>query len=118
MWICFRDAYSSIVAHEREPALLPVRARRRGDIENVFPYTRVPETPGRDYLFRTEIPRDEVSRVIAEVVGTMRATNFKSSVRDKELHAAYVDVWRRMAKLQPIPPYRTEPRSRSASRVR
>ncbi|NLZ10937.1 MAG: hypothetical protein GX086_06350 [Alcaligenaceae bacterium] len=38
-------------------------------------------------------------------MGTMRATNFKASVRDKALHAAYVDVWRRMAKLQPVPPY-------------
>lgn len=95
MWICFRDAYLSIVAHEREPALLLVRARRPGDIGNVFPYARVIETPGRDYLFRAEIPRDEVSRVIGEVVGTMRATNFKASVRDKALHAGlfYKPVW-------------------------
>lgn len=105
MWFAFRDAWLSIVAHEHEPNLLLVRARRRGDIENVFPYARVIETPGRDYLFRAEIPRDEVSRVIAEVVYTMRVTNFKSSVRDKELHSAYVDVWRRMAKLQQVPPY-------------
>jgi hypothetical protein len=105
MWFCFRDAYLSIVAHEREPALLLVRARRPGDIENVFPYARVIETPGRDYLFRAEVPRDEVSRVIGELVFNMRATNFKSSVRDKDLHSAYTDVWRRMAKLQPVPPY-------------
>lgn len=118
MWFCFRDAYLSIVAHEREPDMLLVRARRPGDIENVFPDATVSETPGRDYLFRAEIPRDEVSRIIADAVTSMRATNFKNSVRDRELHSAYVDVWHRMAKLQPIPPYQTTPRARSIGRGR
>jgi hypothetical protein len=105
MWICFSNGFLSIVAHEREPDLLLVRARRPGDIESVFPDVRVIETPGRDYLFRAEISRSHVSEVIAEQVRSMWPTNFKSSVRDPELHSAYVSVWRRMAKLQPVPPY-------------
>jgi hypothetical protein len=54
MWFCFSDAFLSIVAHKNNAELLLVRARRPGDIENVFPEASVIKTPGYDYLFRAK----------------------------------------------------------------
>lgn len=105
MWICLNDAFFSIVdAAETEGKLL-VRARRRGDIEKVFPDATVKRIPGRDYLFRAEIDRNVVAATIAEKIGAISYGNFKDSVRDNKLHDVYARFWHGHASLQEIPPY-------------
>lgn len=111
MWICFNDAFLSIVSDPASADNLLVRARRHGDIEAVFGNTvTVVTLPGRDYQFRASIPRAVVSHVVAASLRDIDYGNFKNSVKDANLHDAYASVWGVMASLQEIPPYRRSPR--------
>jgi hypothetical protein len=103
MWIFLKDAFLSVVKptledcpYANEADVLAVRARRKGEIEAVFPKARVKQWKGRDYSFRAFIPRQEVANAIAERVMDMQATNFKGSVDNEPRHDAYLDVWRVM----------------------
>lgn len=100
MWIFLKDAFLSIVVptvkdcpQVKKNDLLVVRARRKGEIQAVFPNARVQAWKGRDYSFRAFIPRAIVAEEMAEQVLNMSATNFKSSVLDTPRHDAYMDVW-------------------------
>src|SRR5471032_2181136 len=110
MWICLSNAFLSIVDASNEPGTLLVRARRAGDIEAVFPNAKVTQSPGRDYLFRSGIKREEVAAALAEQVKKLDYPNFKSSVSDPRLHAAYSSTWSIMSQLQEYAPYHTTPR--------
>ena len=105
MWLCLNDAFFSIVESRPGSDLLLVRARRKGDIEKVFPKADVQRTQGRDYLFRALIHRKTVANVVAAQVGRINYGNFKSSVRDDKLHDAYSAFWSIHARLQSPPPY-------------
>lgn len=105
MWICLSDAFLSIVETSPPSNNLLVRARRPGDIENVFADAKVKKSPGRDYLFRAELPRDQVAAVIGNHVAGINYGNFKNSVKNRKLHDAFAGFWSIMSRLQPIPPY-------------
>lgn len=105
MWLCLPNAFLSIVDKAKKPGCLVVRSRREGDIERYFPGAVVSKTVGNDYLFRAEIPREQVAQRVADQVMGITYSNFKDSVKDDHLHGAYHRVWSVMASLQPIPPY-------------
>lgn len=109
MWICKNNAFVSIVQPKGDAAHLLCRARVEGHLEAVFPGCKVQRTPGRDYLFRTLLPRERVAATVAQHLMAVEYPNFKNSVRDPELHRAYAHVWGDMAALQPIRPYATKP---------
>ena len=113
MWLCLSDAFLSIVEPEAGSAVLLVRSRRDGDILKVFPGAKVTRTPGRDYLFRALIDREEVALVIADHLRGTDYNNFKNSVRDDKLHNAYSGFWTIMSRVQEIPPYSTTRRTGS-----
>lgn len=100
MWIFFNDAMLSIVAHPAKPNTLVVRARAKGDIERVFPGSKVTRTPQRDYLYRTEVERWAVAEAISDRAHDNTATNFKDSVAENDRHDAYAEVWRVMFRFQ------------------
>ncbi|MEN6544469.1 MAG: hypothetical protein ABFE07_00335 [Armatimonadia bacterium] len=112
MWCCLSDAFLSIVEPEPGSPVLRVRARRKGDIERVFPGAKVERTPGRDYLYRAHIDREIVAQVMADQVRGISYGNFKNSVRNSKLHDAYAGFWSIMARLQEIPPYSTSRRQK------
>jgi len=112
MWVCLSNAFFSIVDPEDGSNNLRVRARRKGDIERVFPKAKVERTPGRDYLYRAHIDRDLVAQAIADQVRSIDYNNFKNSVRDDKLHSAYGSFWHTHSRLQEIPPYSTRRHSR------
>jgi hypothetical protein len=93
MWICLNDAFFSIVASDRDPALLNVRARRAGDLERYFAGWPVHAWRGRDYPYRVFAPRDHVAEVLARRSRDINYANFKASVADGRLHSAYIRVW-------------------------
>jgi len=108
MWICLNRAFLSIVtpaANQPDSKMLLVRARRKGDIESVFPGAKVERTPSRDYLFRALIAREEVARALSDEVFNIDYNNFKNSVRSRPLHDAFSRIWSIMAGLQPTAPY-------------
>jgi hypothetical protein len=85
------------VADERHEDALLVRARRRGDIEAVFPVAEVVETPDADYQFRTTLFREYVAGVIAKRLLFIQYPNFKNSIgwdgAGADRHDAYLAVW-------------------------
>ena len=105
MWLCLNNAFLSIVEPPKAGDKLLVRARRKGDIERIFPSATVERTPGRDYLWRAFINREQVAQVIAQHVAAIDYGNFKDSVRDNKLHDAYARFWGIMANLQELRPY-------------
>ena len=104
MWIMANNSYLSIVSKDCGPAELLVRARRAGDIEKVFPDAKVTRNTNSDYLYRAVLPRDVVKQALAAMIDHIDYPNFKDSVEDRSLHAAYVGVWCAMAGLQHPPP--------------
>lgn len=109
MWLCLSNSFLSIVEPSaptvKSGDFLLVRARRPGDIENVFPNAKVEKRPERDYLFRALIPRLEVAAAVAEQVKAISYPNFKNSVKNRPLHDAFARIWGVMAALQPTAPY-------------
>ena len=94
------DCFLSIVhKHCNENELL-VRARRKGDIQKVFPNATVNEYPEHDYLYAAIVPRHFVAKAIAREVVEINYPAFKSTVTDPDLHDAYMQVWSTMAGLQ------------------
>lgn len=104
MWICLNNAFVSIVQKDCAANELLVRARRAGDIEKCFPDAKVIRTTKSDYLYRAVLPRDVVKQAIAAMIDQIDYPNFKDSVQDGSLHAAYVGAWHAMAGLQHPPP--------------
>lgn len=105
MWLMLSDAFFSIVKKDCARDELLVRARRRGDIEKVWPEAKVTEYDRSDYLFRARIKTKDVVHALIGEVYRVNYDNFKSSVQDDELHRAYMRVWSAMADVQETPPY-------------
>lgn len=116
MWICFNDAFVSIVRKEAPPGHLLVRARRVEHLEALFPNLPIAESDGTDYRFRVFVPELELARLVTSRLLALDYSNFKDSVRDNALHAAYHRVWSEMARLQPYPPYSTAASRRARRR--
>jgi hypothetical protein len=117
MWICLNNAFFSIVHKDCAPDELLVRARRKGDIERVFPDAKVERTVGNDYLFRARINRQAVAEIIGLEITGVNYSNFKNSVRNDKLHSAYGRIWHVMADLQEIPPYSAPTRGTRTGRA-
>lgn len=100
MWIFLNDAFLSIVEEPSRPDTLLVRARKRGDLERVFPEARGEETPRRDYRFRARIGREQAALALAESVRAIHYPNFKDSVAERSRHKTYTQVWSAMARYQ------------------
>lgn len=107
MWIFLSDSFLSIV-DKGDPSgeTLLVRARRRGDIEAVFPNAEVIENAGTDYRYRARIDREQVAQAIAKQVRTLTYQNFKATVQDGDRHRAYMDTWQAMMRFHDTEPQR------------
>lgn len=73
-----------------------VRARHKGDIENVFPSALVVEGGGTDYQYRARVDREEVALRMADQIRGIKYPNFKSTVKEHDRHDAYMRVWSAM----------------------
>ena len=102
MWLCLTDCFLSIVAKDCGPSQLLVRARRRGDIQKVFPKAKVTMLTKADYRYRSVVKKTAVVAALSREVERITYGNFKSAVDDQELHDAYLRVWTTMAALQPV----------------
>jgi hypothetical protein len=101
MWVCLNDCFLSIVAKDCARSEVLVRARRSGDIQKIFPEARVEVGNTTDYRYRARVDRRLVADAVAAEVMRINYPNFKNSVTEKPLHAAYLRVWNAMADLQP-----------------
>jgi len=100
MWLCTSTSFLSVVADRDSADRLLVRARREGDIENVFPEAETFTDQFADYLYRAYLPRKRVAEALADAVREIDYPNFKNSVVDHDLHACYLGIWWTMRSLQ------------------
>ncbi len=102
MWVFLNKAFLSIVQDRNNDERLLVRGRLEGDIESVFEFADVEETPDADYRFRAFVPKDVVALALYAAVLNIDYPNFKGSIgrRDNDRHAAYMRVWSEMRRTQ------------------
>lgn len=100
MWMFLNDAMLSIVQKPDDKKTLTVRARSKGEIESVFPDAKVIVDAGTDYRFRTKVAREIVAKAMYDRVMDLNYSNFKSSVKDRKRHDAYMGVWDVMYRYQ------------------
>jgi hypothetical protein len=100
MWLFTSKSFISIVQKPGDTDLLTVRARIKGDIENMFPDAKVEANKGTDYKYRAKVPREVVAKVVADQVMGLGYSNFKSTVKQNKRHEAYMDVWSAMHEAQ------------------
>lgn len=105
MWIFGNDFALSIVSKDCAADELMVRARRKGDIEKIFPEAKVTRYTKSDYLYRAPVKKDAIKTAMVGEIDRIVYNNFKNSVRDNKLHDAYARVWSVMASLQEVRPY-------------
>ena len=105
MWVCLNSGFISIVHKDCKSDELMVRARRKGDIEKVFPGVIGKKTQGTDYAFRAVVSREAVAQMLTDQVFNMDYSNFKNSVWDNALHSVYSSVWSIIGRLQDGGPY-------------
>ena len=95
MWICFNDAFVSIVKDPDTDKLL-VRARRREHLVSFLGEEfsgKVQMTPERDYRFRAVVTKNHVAMILCDRAFAIDYGNFKDSVKDEDLHRMYTNWW-------------------------
>lgn len=102
MWICFNDAFVSVVKSDHAGTLM-VRARAYEHLRNLFPNTvidpsttlpyKIHITPENDYRYRVYVPSSVWEQVVMWRIAQIDYTNFKDSVKDDKLHKLYEDFW-------------------------
>ena len=102
MWMFTSKSFISVVQKPGDTDLLTVRARIKGDIENLFPDAKIETNKGTDYKYRAKVPREVVAKALHDQVMSLNYSNFKNTVKDKKRHDAYMDVWSAMYPLQKI----------------
>ena len=101
MWIFLTDSFLSIVDKgDASGETLLVRARKKGDIEKVFPDAEVQAGMGTDYQYRARVDRSAVADKVAACIRGIQYANFKSAVSEQTRHDAYVNVWGAMYAFQ------------------
>jgi hypothetical protein len=102
MWIFTSKSFISIVQKPGDTDLLTVRARIKGDIEQIFPGAKVEANKGTDYKYRAKVRREEVAQALHNQVMAVNSPNFKSTVKERKRHDAYMGVWSAMYGVQDL----------------
>ena len=100
MWVFASNGFVSIVEDYEQAGNLLCRSRARQHLAALFPGHRITTTPLRDYRFRVSVPREEATKIIADLVAGIDYNNFKDSIPDDAYHDACSGVWREMYSYQ------------------
>lgn len=113
MWLISEDGFVSVVAHNDRPDHLLVRARAKGDLENVcrvageegvdgFDPVGIFSLDSADYRWRLEVRRDAFADLASALVGRIDYGNFKDRVKQRDPVRAdlYMDVWSDLHRIQ------------------
>lgn len=102
MWVFTKNGFFSAVQNFKNPDLIHVRARFKGDLERLCEeYGVAPEvvsTPGNDYPFRMDFTREKWAEIMSEEARRIDYPNFKNAVHFAEgaslcRNNAYLSVW-------------------------
>jgi hypothetical protein len=100
MWLFTDKGFLSIIQDFRDPDTLIVRSRFPDHIGHFFPDAEIVKTPGRDYLYRALLPRQEVAAALKKYTEEMDYTNFKDSLDEPIYQRACSEVWGIMRRFQ------------------
>ena len=93
MWVCFNNAFVSAVEDRYDMNGLVIRARRKEHLERLFPNKEVIVGGSTDYNYRVYCPKSEFAALVAKSIENIEYDNFKSSVKERDLHDLYLDFW-------------------------
>ena len=106
MWLFSDQGFYSVVAHNRDPGKLLVRARVRADLEALreqIPEIRIYSDRRADYRWRAVVSRAEWVKAVALLAASIDYPNFKAAVAERQpgdRHSVYQRVWGEMLSLQ------------------
>ena len=110
MWLFTKCGFFSAVQNSKDPSLIHVRARFKGDLESLLkthrklvgrPAPKAMFTLSCDYRYRTDLPRETFAAIVAAEAAAINYTNFKNRVHDGTVRdRAYMDVWCAMRRAQ------------------
>lgn len=100
MWICFNDAFVSVVKDNERPGNMLVRARAKAHLSKLFPRMKIKKSPNADYRWRVSVPAAQIAKLVAKRVTDIDYDNFKDSVREDKLHNMYALWWSDHRKFQ------------------
>lgn len=95
MWIFLNRSFFAVTSHEKNPDLLRIQSRKRGDIEAVFPDALVSQNLSRDYRYQALVGREAVSYALAQEVKAIDYTCFARTLQADALERrdAYYYAW-------------------------
>jgi hypothetical protein len=97
MWICFNNAFLSIVEDTYNSDMVFVRARRgehlNAFLQRVSDKPQIKKTPNSDYQYRIHIDKKTAAFIVCEHMMNIDYSNFKNSVEDDNLHRMYNKFW-------------------------
>ena len=100
MWLFCKYGFFSAVEHRDDPNMIMLRARFRGDLENLINAffsdagIEVLSTPRADYPFRCTISKPQWSNAASKIASEIDYDNFKDSVHDGTIRdMAYLQCW-------------------------
>lgn len=108
MWLFTQHGFYSIVSNRQHPGRFLVRARVRGDLENLLTLAKltaaIVETRQADYRHRVSVDAAGLDAIMAALGRTVDYPNFKGRIGQRPDQRgrldAYHDVWATMARLQ------------------
>lgn len=125
MWLFTTKGFFSVVTADGEGDNLMIRARVRGDLENLKrehePGLKILDSAGTDYRYRAIIERRVFLNILVELGDEITYRNFKDEVKaqqGKKRYKAYTQVWSVMVGLQPFRPWPSRKTSIGAIRNR
>jgi hypothetical protein len=108
MWLVTTQGFYSAVAYRGKKRQLLIRARVRGDLENLDRQlpgvsSRITEEYPSDYAYRVRVSRKEWKTILSKLTDEVDYDNFKDAVKKKhgaERAHAYMGVWSVLHRLQ------------------
>ncbi len=92
MWIILRNSFLSIAKRDCHEDELLVRARRKGDIERIFPQANVKETLEYDYRYRAVLKKAAVIAAMSQCINDIDYAHFNEAIDEGDLLDAYAEV--------------------------
>jgi len=105
MWLTTTEGFFSAVEDRDEQGSVLVRARVRGDLEQLADAlgVEVLEMPAADYPFRVRVSKADWAGYVANCAGRIDYDNFKDAVAARQGHdraEVYMGVWSALRRLQ------------------
>jgi hypothetical protein len=125
MWIFDENGYYSVGADTQDSSRVMVRARARGDLlhlEARFGGPIIDTRSKADYEWRISVPKAGFGEYVAEQVGAVDYTKFKTRVEErlgKRRYHILLGVWTKLLEIAPdYVPYRGfEPHGRRSGKI-